>query len=235
MGRKNKFTKEQKIKASIEYIKGKKSSCQLAHELQVSQSKVLYWAKMYKEHGEKVFDTKSINNSYTRDFKLQVINDYLEGKGSYSDLAIKYNIPADSVVNKWVSMYNKGNDIKDYNQSHEVYKMKARKTTLEEKIEIVKFCINNSNNYVLTAKTFEVPYSLVYQWVKRYEKNGESGLDYSKKGPNKKVITPTTDLEKLMYENEKLKAELKRKELELEIIKKKQYFEELIYSQKSKK
>lgn len=235
MGRKPKYTKEQKIKASLEYINGKKSSVQLANELQSSQPKILFWAMKYKEYGEKAFDSKNTNNSYSREFKLQVINEYLEGKRSLSDLAIKYNIPSDSVVNKWVSMYNKGNVINDYNQSPEVYKMKARKTTLVEKIEIVKFCINNNNDYVLTSKTFEVPYSLVYQWVKRYEKNGESGLDYSKKGPNKKVVTPTTDLEKLMYENERLKAELKRKELELEIIKKKQYFEELIYSQKSKK
>lgn len=235
MGRKSKFTKKQKVKASKEYINGEKSAIQLASELQVDSFTIVKWSKMYINYGETFCNERKVNNTYSKEFKYQVINDYLEGKGSYIDLAIKYNIPSHSVVIGWVSKYNKGNELNDYNQNPEVYKMKARKTTIIEKIEIVKFCLNNNKNYVLTAKKYEIPYSLVYQWVNRYEKNGEDGLNYSKKGPKKKIITPSTDLERLAYENEKLKAELKRKELELEIIKKKQYFEELIYSQKSKK
>lgn len=235
MGRKHKITKEQKIKAVLDYSNGISSKMIIANNLNVNVSSIDTWCKQYKELGESAFDYKPHNSKYTKEFKLKVINEYLSGNGSTRHLALKYDIPSNTIVNKWVSLYNNGNEIKDYDPNHEVYTMKARKTTMEERVEIVNHCISNDKNYKITADKYNLPYSLIYQWVKRYEENGDEGLNYSKKGPNKKVNTPTTDIEKLEAENARLKAELKRKELELEIIKKKQYFEELIYSQKSKK
>ena len=43
---------------------------------------------------------------------------------------------------------------------------KGRTTTLEERIKIASFCIENGYNYQYAAKTFEVSYQQVYQWVK---------------------------------------------------------------------
>ena len=76
--------------------------------------------------------------------------------------------------------------------------------------------------------------SLVYQWVKRYESEGEVGLGYTRKGPKPKSTYSTTE-ESTQVEIERLKKELAKKELEIEILKKKQYFEKIIYSQKSDK
>ena len=113
--------------------------------------------------------------------------------------------------------------------------MKARKTTFEERIEIVNYCLENSKDFKGTADKYNVPYSLVYQWVKRYESDGEIALGYTRKGPKPKVIPPTTPEESAQAEIERLKRELAKKELEIEILKKKQYFEKIIYSQKSDK
>ena len=44
--------------------------------------------------------------------------------------------------------------------------MKYRKTTHEERILIVKDCIQNQLNYKQTAQKYNVSYNLVYQWVK---------------------------------------------------------------------
>lgn len=41
-----------------------------------------------------------------------------------------------------------------------------RKTTLEERKEIVDYCINHNRNYKNTAAKFDVSYSQVYSWVK---------------------------------------------------------------------
>jgi len=113
--------------------------------------------------------------------------------------------------------------------------MKARKTTFEERIEIVNYCLENNKDFKETADKYSIPYSLVYQWVKRYESDGKIALGYTRKGPKPKVILPTTPEESAQAEIERLKRELARKELEIEILKKKQYFEKLIYSQKSDK
>lgn len=51
-----------------------------------------------------------------------------------------------------------------------------RKTTIEERMEIVKYCIGHNRNYKDTADLFDVSYSQVYSWVKKYDANGEAGL-----------------------------------------------------------
>ena len=57
-----------------------------------------------------------------------------------------------------------------------VYRMKSRKTTQEERIEIVNYCLNHNKDYKLTAKVFSVPYANIYSWVQKYLKEGKDGL-----------------------------------------------------------
>jgi transposase-like protein len=235
MGRKRKFTKEVLLQAISDYKLGKKSIIQISNDLACDKKTVIHWIKSFDSLGEVALLESNRNKSYSKEFKEQVISDYLNGKGSLADLTYKYKISSRSIVSMWVLNYNNGIEIRDYDPKHEVYTMKARKTTLDERIEIVEYCIANKQNYKLAADKYSIPYSLVYQWVHRYLKEGDTALGYSKKGPHKKVIIPTTDQERLQVENERLKRELERKELEIEILKKKQYFAELLYSPKSNK
>lgn len=235
MGRKRKISTEVILKAIADYQSGTKSALQLSRDLGYCERTLRRWIKRFEAHGESILQISNRNKTYTKEFKKQVISDYLDGKGSIEDLSYKYRISSHSVVRNWVFNYNKGIEIQDYDPKHEVYTMKARKTTLEERIEIVEYCMANKQNYKVTADKYGVPYSLVYQWVHRYLKEGNIALGYSKKGPHKKVIIPTTDQERLQVENERLKRELERKELEIEILKKKQYFAERLYSPKSNK
>jgi transposase len=50
----------------------------------------------------------------------------------------------------------------------------GRKTTLEERIKIVEYCIQNQYNYAEAAKEYDVSYQQIYSWVHRYK---EKGLD----------------------------------------------------------
>lgn len=50
---------------------------------------------------------------------------------------------------------------------------KERTTALEERIKITKYCIDNDNNYQLTAEIFNVSYQQVYGWVRKFEKGGK--------------------------------------------------------------
>ena len=53
---------------------------------------------------------------------------------------------------------------------------KGRKTSLQERIEIAKYCIKQNKNYQETSEVYEVSYQQVYQWAKKYEELGEDGL-----------------------------------------------------------
>ena len=95
---------------------------------------------------------------------------------------------------------------------------KGRKTTYEERIDIVKYCIENQNNYAQTAEYFQVSYQQVYSWVTKYEKGGVKSLQ-DRRG-KRKSVEEMSELEKLRAENKLLQAENKRKQMELDLLKK---------------
>lgn len=218
MGRKSKFTPKQKIEACEKYITGYGSTYSIAEELSVSSETFRRWLLKYKNNGKDCFEESNSNNSYSSEFKIKVIKEYLEGKGSSSDIAAKYNI-TDSMVINWVNKYNNGEEIKDYNPKSEVYSMKSRKTTLEERIEIVKYALDNNNDYKGATDKFLVPYANVYKWVKIYNEQGEEGLKFHR-GRSKNFNTELTELEKKDLEIAKLKLELEKHKRAEEILKK---------------
>lgn len=222
MGRKNKYTKETKLKAIQEYINGVKSINEISNKLECRQGTILEWVTLYKGCGESIFDYKKNNQSYSKEFKEQVVKEYLEGKGSLLDLRIKYNIFSDSTILNWISKYNNGIILTDYKPMSEVYTMKSRKVSYEERIEIVNYCIKNNYDYKCTADKYNLPYSQVYTWVQKVKENGYESLVPKKKGPKSKYFVELqTNEELLQLEIERLRREKERLELEVEVLKKK--------------
>ena len=142
MGRKSKFSKEQKIEICRRYLDGSESVSRLAEEINVNKSTVKRWIRIFKAYGDSAFDEKPANGSYTKEFKRKVVEAYLAGEGSLRDIAVKYNIPSERTVLVWVKLYNDHIELKDYIPGgKEIYMTKCRKVTKEERIEIVKYCM----------------------------------------------------------------------------------------------
>ena len=93
-----------------------------------------------------------------------------------------------------------------------------RKTTLEERKEIVNYCINHNRDYKNTATKFNVSYGQVYSWVKKYDSDGESGLT-DRRG-QRKTDDEVDELERLRRENLRLKRQLEEKDMVVELLKK---------------
>lgn len=93
-----------------------------------------------------------------------------------------------------------------------------RKTTLEERKEIVEYCISHNNDYKGTAVRYEVSYSQVYSWVKKYREDGEEGLE-DKRGHHKRD-DEVDELERLRRENKRLKKQLEERDMLCELLKK---------------
>ena len=100
---------------------------------------------------------------------------------------------------------------------------KGRKTTLDERIEIVSHCIANGKDYGLTMEKFGVSYQQIYSWVRKYEQQGVDGL-VDRRG-KRKPLEAMSEVERLRAENQMLKAEIKQKEMENAILKKLQEIE----------
>ncbi len=226
MGRKARYTFEQKLKAVEDYVSGKKSASEIASELSMGkrgQGTVRGWAKMYRNNGPEILQEVKTNNTYSKEFKQQVIEEYLSGQGSLQDLLVKYEMRSTRQIRQWISKYNSLEELRDYDPHPEVYMTKSRKTTLQERKEIVQYCLDHQLDYKGTALKYGCSYSQIYQWVRSYKGNGEEGLK-DKRGIRKKE-EELSELEKAQRRIKQLEYELLMKERENELLKKAEEFE----------
>src|SRR5699024_246365 len=127
--------------------------------------------------------------------KVSQYQEHLEKGTPTTELARRYNIPAHETVRQWIIKYTKGKGIKIYSPKPEVYTMKSRNVTHDEKVKIVKDCLANGLSYKETAEKYRVPYNNVYSWVRKYKEHGSTGLiDGRGRGKPDKI---QTDEEKL--------------------------------------
>ena len=159
------------------------------------------------------------NNKYSKELKLQAVKDYLKGEGSYETLKEKYKLRSSTQLKNWVMWYNGHKEFKERSSAKgEIYMTKGRKTTQEERAEIVAFCIEHGNDYGLTVETFKVSYQQIYTWVKKYEEKGVNGL-IDRRG-KAKPESELTEEERLRQENKILQAKIKDQEMEIALLKK---------------
>lgn len=173
---------------------------------------------------EEGFQNPIGNKAYTKEFKTEMVERYLRGEGSLEDLAAKYSILSDSTLKQWIMKYNANRELKDYDPKREVYMAEARrKTTIQERKEIVTYCIEHNRDYKDTAALYDVSYSQVYSWVKKYDATGEEGLT-DKRGRHK-TDDEVDELERLRRENLRLKRQIEEKDMVVELLKKVKEFE----------
>ena len=233
MGRRHKLSEKEKVTICEQYLSGKKSKIQLASENEIPVETVRRWVNQYQELGSSIFHKKAHNKNYTKEFKQEVVEAYLAGEGTPEHLANKYNIPSKSTVQKWIIKYNNLEELRDYNPKPEVYmKDRSRKTTYEERIEIVNYCLEHDKNYKDAAELFNVSYTQVYQWVNKYKEDGKEGLT-DKRGKRKKE-EQLSEIEQLQRKIKILERQIKEKEMENEVLKKVQEIERRRFSPKRK-
>lgn len=236
MGRKAKYSKEVKLAIVKRLIAGE-SATQLAHEFSIGgkypSNIINKWRRKYEFLGENAFNPRDGNKTYSKELKLGAIQDYLNGVGGLIDITNKYEISSDEVLRKWIIKYNSHIETKDYDPKPEVYMSKSRKTTYEERIEIVKHCLEHELNYKETASKYGVNYAQVYTWVQKYKENGEEGLT-DKRG-RKKSDSEMTEEEKLRHQLKKEQARIKYLEMENAALKKLEEIERREIVEKSKR
>ena len=213
-----KISSETKLKYAKLCFEGKMNQSEAAKQLDVCKSTVQTWVYRYGENGELGFLDTGNNAVYPEELKLNAVKSYLKGEGSYRKVAAKYGLRSSSQLLVWLKMYNKGE-----NFSHKMSggsRMKtSRITTQEERIEIVKECLASGCNYGEIAIKYNVSYQQVYNWVKRYSKLGEAGLE-DRRGRRKVDQEPRSEVEELKIKMAQLEHELYMTKMERDLLKK---------------
>lgn len=216
---KSKHSAEWRTDIVKKYLSGEGSYAVLAKEYGIGETTLRDWVHRYRKHGMVGFGNNRGNKDYSRAFKIKCVEAVLSGAESVNDIVAKYNISSRSVLRRWIKCYNANMELKDYEPKREVYMAEARrKTTLEERKEIVAYCISHNNDYKGTASKFDVSYSQVYSWVKKYREAGEAGLT-DKRGHHK-CDDEVDELERLRRENKRLKQQLEERDMLCELLKK---------------
>jgi transposase len=123
-----------------------------------------------------------------------------------SEIVRKYEMSGKSVLEKWIKNYNNHRELKATQRMNNSM-IKGRSTTLEERLEIVMYCLQNGKNYNQTSEHFNVSYQQVYLWVNKFGEEGEDGLR-DKRGQRKaEPERIQREMQRLERENERLRAE----------------------------
>lgn len=219
MGKKYKLSDEERIAAVQEYLDGKGTLPGIAQKYGISYSEFRRLVIRAKSEGIESIKIRTSPQKYSDAIKKMAVSDYLSGKGSQDEICLKYKISSRSILRRWIKCYNSDMNNEEQESSERGNIMKnGRKTTLEERLEIVLFCIENGRNYKLAMKKYGVSYQQICLWVRKYETKGSDGL-IDRRG-KRKPVDEKTEVEKLQMEIKILQAKLRNQEMENQLLKK---------------
>lgn len=216
--RKGKVSIEQKISAVNRYLSGIDSMNHIALVLGVDFNTIKQWVFNFQSLGEQGLKPSTSNSKYSVTLKESAVKEYQSGNGTLMEICKKYRIKSTRQLRNWILKYNSHEKLKASGTGGRPIMTNGRKTTYDERIEIVKYCIEHQNDYVETAQKYQVSYQQVYSWTSKYESHGIEALQ-DRRG-KRKHENELSELEKLKAQNKLLEAENRRKQMEIDFLKK---------------
>ena len=131
-----KFKYDFKLKVVKAYIAGEGGYEYLAKEYEVSKSNVLMWINTFNNLGPKGLKQATSNKKYSFEFKLNIVQLYLQGNISYTDLANQFEMNNPSLIAAWVIKYRKEGP--DSLKSKQGRPWKMKKTSEDSKVHNTK-------------------------------------------------------------------------------------------------
>ena len=120
---------------------------------------------------------------YSYEFKLKVVQAYLNGEGSYDFLAKKYGISACSKFKEWVAAY------KEFGKEGLLRSRQKKNYSFQFKLSVVELYLSSEVSYqkLALSQGINTP-SLIAKWVNDFRIAGPDALRTKKKGRKKHCI-----------------------------------------------
>lgn len=208
---------EKRVATVEQYLNGELSQSQAAQSAQVSLETIRRWCVLYQNEGPTGLLTVKKNKCYSKELKQRAVLDYLNGSGSQIEVAKKYHLRSPTQLKDWIKIYNTHGNFKSESGGSKV--SQTKKFSVEERVEMVLYCIANAYDYSGTAVKYQVSYANLYQWVKRYEEKGKAGLE-DRRGRRKANQLSRTPEEKAKIKIAQLEEQVKYQQMEIDLLKK---------------
>ena len=209
---------EEKLEAVHLYLEQGQSISTLVMKFEVSETTIREWIRKYQQDGIDGLKESRTWKRYSSELKEQAVRDYLDGHGSLTVIVEKYGISNDYVLRSWIKRYTSGKDLKATSKGLSRMKQ-GRKTTFEERVEIVNFTIAHNKDYQVAVKKYGVSYQQVYSWVRKFEKEGSQGLQ-DRRGKGLESKPNLTTEEELQLKIKQLEERNRYLEMENGLLKK---------------
>ena len=218
MGRGFGVSYEERLDAVEKYLRHDCSMNELSKQLKVARTTVKRWIARYQSIGSEGLQDSCKNQPYSSTLKEAVVLEYLSGHNSQLELCGKYGMKSTRQLRNWIAKYNGHEKLKSSGIGGLSIMTHGRKTSYEERVEIVQYCIEQQNNYAETAQKYHVSYQQVYSWTTKFETQGIEALQ-DKRG-KRKPLEKMSEFEKLKAENKLLEAKNKSQQMEIDFLKK---------------
>jgi transposase-like protein len=216
--RKVKYSVEEKLAWVTRILSNEITPTQAAKMSGINDMAIMDWLRLYEVEGIQGLVSQSHNRSYPVDLKRIAVEEYLGGRSSLRQICKKYKIRNKTQLSDWIKRYNSGKDF-GRKMSGGSRMKKTRKTSQEERIQIVKACMERGFDYGSVALEFKVSYQQVYTWVQKYKELGEAGLE-DRRGKRTASQTPRTEVEALRIKIAQLEHENYMLQMERDVLKK---------------
>lgn len=94
-----------KLQAVIDHLENGLTLLETSKKYNIDISKLKYYVKLYRTHGETPFNDRDAKYIYTRELKLKAINEYLTGENSCRQIGINLGLISPDIVSDWVHLY----------------------------------------------------------------------------------------------------------------------------------
>ena len=218
MSFKHKFSYEEKVKILSEYLDGTYGFREVCRRYNINQGSLKDWKRLYETFGLSGLKTESKTSHYSKEVKESAVRDYLSHALTVPEILKKYQIRSGTQLRKWIMKYNGHEELKSSGTGGNSIMTKGRKTTFEERVEIVQYCIAHDHNYSETSEKYQVSYQQARSYTVKYESGGVEALKDNR--GKRKNPDELSELEKLRAEIKILRAEKERAEMETSFLKK---------------
>ena len=213
-----KYSVEEKLAWVTRILSNEITPTQAAQMSGINDMTIIDWLHLYEVEDIQGLVHQSHNRSYSLKLKRMAVEEYLEGGISLRQICKKYKIRNKTQLRDWIKRYNSGKDF-GRKMSGGSRMKKTRKTSQEERIQIVKACMERGFDYGATALEYKVSYQQVYTWVQKYKELGEAGLE-DRRGIRTASQTPRSEIEELRIKIAQLEHEKYMLQMERDVLKK---------------
>lgn len=214
----HKYSFEEKSKILLEYQTGVHGFRELCRIYGMAEESLKDWIRLYETFGLQGLKTGNSATHYPKEVKEAAVQDYLKCQLPVKEILKKYKIRSQTQLRKWILKYNGHKELKSSRTGGTMIMTKGRKTSFDERVEIVQYCIAHDHNYTKTAERYGISYQQARSYTVKYEKEGVIALR-DRRG-RKKPQEEMSEIEKLRAENKLLRAEKERVEMEISFLKK---------------